>query len=101
MVRFVPLGTSFLRFKGARGEGEIVRRERNEVAQGGVSYSQAGTHYEVIDSVELARRWVHPVSWVRGHVRSRVTDPLRLGWETGIENAPKLEYNNLQRVGTL
>ena len=24
-----------------------------------------------------------------------------LGWETGIENAPKLEYNNLQSVGTL
>jgi hypothetical protein len=24
-----------------------------------------------------------------------------LGWETGIENAPKLEYNNLQSVGAL
>jgi hypothetical protein len=53
-----------------------VRRERNEVAQGGVSHSQAGTHYEVIDSEELARRWVLPVSWVREHVRSRVTDPI-------------------------
>jgi hypothetical protein len=26
---------------------------------------------------------------------------LKMGWETGIENAPKLEYNNLQSVGTL
>jgi hypothetical protein len=33
-------------------------------------------HYEVIDSVKLARRWVLPVSWVRGHVRSSVTDPI-------------------------
>jgi len=37
---------------------------------------QEGTHYEVIDFVELARRWVLPVSWVRGHVRSRVTGPI-------------------------
>jgi hypothetical protein len=35
-----------------------------------------GKHYEVIDSAELARRWVLPVSWVREHVRSRVTDPI-------------------------
>src|SRR6202795_446548 len=35
-----------------------------------------GPHYEVIASVELARRWVLPLSWVRGHVRSRVTDPI-------------------------
>ena len=35
-----------------------------------------GTHYEVIDSVELARRWVYPVSRVRSHVRNRLTDPI-------------------------
>jgi hypothetical protein len=33
-------------------------------------------NYEIIDSVELARRWVLPASWVREHVRSRVTDPI-------------------------
>ena len=33
-------------------------------------------HYGVIDSVELARRWVLPVSWVRDHVRSRAIDPI-------------------------
>ena len=59
-----------------RGEGKIVRREGNEDQQGGVSHSQAEMHYEVYDSVELARRWVLPVSWVREHVRSRVTDPI-------------------------
>jgi len=35
-----------------------------------------GKHFEVIDSVELARRWVLPVSWVREHVGSRGTDPI-------------------------
>ena len=37
---------------------------------------QSGTRYEIIDSVELARRWVLPVSWVREHVRNRTTDPI-------------------------
>jgi hypothetical protein len=31
---------------------------------------------EFIDSVELARRWSVPVSWVRDQVRSRAEDPL-------------------------
>ena len=31
---------------------------------------------EFIDSVELARRWSVPVSWVRDQVRSRAQDPL-------------------------
>ncbi|MCU1240922.1 MAG: hypothetical protein JWO71_1648 [Candidatus Acidoferrum typicum] len=31
---------------------------------------------EFIDSVELARRWSVPVSWVRDQVRSRAPDPL-------------------------
>jgi hypothetical protein len=55
----------------------VVRRGRNEDERGGVPGPQLGTHYyEVIDSAELARRWVLPVSWVRGHVRGRVTDPI-------------------------
>jgi hypothetical protein len=33
-------------------------------------------HVEFIDSVELARRWSVPVSWVRDQVRSRASDPL-------------------------
>jgi hypothetical protein len=38
--------------------------------------------YEVIDSVELAKRWSVPESWVREQTRSRAADPLphvRLG----------------------
>jgi hypothetical protein len=59
------------------GRGGIVRRGRNENERGGVPDSQSGTqHYEVIDSEELARRWVLPVSWVRSHVHNRVTDPI-------------------------
>jgi len=43
---------------------------------------------------------------VNGDSRVRVSVitrgfPAILGWETGIENASKLEYNNLQSVGTL
>jgi hypothetical protein len=37
----------------------------------------AGTEqFEFIDSIELARRWNVPVSWVRDQVRSRALDPL-------------------------
>jgi hypothetical protein len=55
----------------------VVRRGRNEDERGGVPGPQLGTHYyEVIDSAELARRWVLPVSWVRGHVHGCVTDPI-------------------------
>jgi hypothetical protein len=32
--------------------------------------------FEFIDSIELARRWNVPVSWVRDQVRSRALDPL-------------------------
>ncbi len=38
--------------------------------------------YEVINAVELARRWAVPESWVRDNVRSRTADPIphvRLG----------------------
>ncbi len=37
---------------------------------------------EIIDSVELARRWKVPASWIRDYVRSRAKDPIphvRLG----------------------
>jgi hypothetical protein len=71
----VPSGTKrTIGFK--RGEAKIVRREGNEDQQGGVSHSQAEMEYELNASVELARRWVLPVNWVREHVRSRVTDPI-------------------------
>lgn len=53
-----------------------MRREWQESKRVDRSGSQTEMHYEVIDSVEPARRWVLPVSWVRGHVRSRVTDPI-------------------------
>lgn len=32
--------------------------------------------YEIIDCHELARRWSLPESWVRGHVRDGVADPI-------------------------
>ena len=54
-----------------------MRREGNENERGRISPPQAGTqHYEIIDSVELARRWVLPVSCVRAHVRNRATEPI-------------------------
>jgi hypothetical protein len=89
----VPSGTKrTIGFK--RGEGKIVRREGNEDQQGGVSHSQAEMHYEVNDSVELARRRVLPVSWVRGHVRSRVTNPIphiRFGRYVRFRWGPEME----------
>ena len=53
-----------------------MRRERQEGEQVDRSDSPTRTHYEIIDSVEHARRWVLPASWVRDHVRSRTTDPI-------------------------
>jgi hypothetical protein len=44
------------------------------VTQGGVG--NASTDFEIIDSVELARRLKLPESWVRDQVRSRATDPI-------------------------
>jgi hypothetical protein len=38
---------------------------------------------------------------LRGTARKTLQLTEALGWETGIENSPKLEYNNLQSVGTL
>jgi hypothetical protein len=52
MVRFV---TAFLGFEPARDERESLRRNQREGEQGGVSGSQLGMRYEIIDSVELAR----------------------------------------------
>ena len=73
MVRFV---TAFLGFEPSQDERESVRRDQRDGEQSDVSGSQLGMRYEIIDSVELARRWVLPTSWVREHVRSRVTDPI-------------------------
>jgi hypothetical protein len=38
--------------------------------------------FEIVDCVELAKRWSVPASWVRDQVRSRALDPIphvRLG----------------------
>lgn len=35
-----------------------------------------GSEYEIIDCRELARRWSLPESWVRGHVRDGIADPI-------------------------
>lgn len=32
--------------------------------------------WEVIDAMELAKRWSLPASWIREQTRSRATDPL-------------------------
>jgi len=76
MVRFVPLGDAFLQLQTEWDERKTVRRERQEGEQIDRSDSPTGTHYEIIDCVELARRWVLPASWVRDHVRSRTTDSI-------------------------
>lgn len=34
------------------------------------------SQYEIIDSRELARRWTLPVTWIRGHVRDGISDPI-------------------------
>jgi hypothetical protein len=42
----------------------------------------SGDNVEVIDSAELAKRWVVPETWVRDQVRTRTQDPIphvRLG----------------------
>lgn len=38
--------------------------------------AQSALDYEIIDSVELARRWNLPESWVRGRVLQGVSDPI-------------------------
>ena len=35
-----------------------------------------GLQYEIIDSIELAKRWALPASWVRQHTRARAVDPI-------------------------
>lgn len=51
--------------------------------------------HELIDSIELARRLTVPETWVREHVRSRVSDPIphvRLGRYVRFEwGSPELE----------
>lgn len=34
------------------------------------------TDHDLIDAIELARRWNLPASWIREQTRSRATDPL-------------------------
>lgn len=50
--------------------------------------------YEVVDAIELARRWRVPVSWIREQTRGRAADPLpcvRLGRYVRFEwRSPKL-----------
>ena len=52
------------------------------------------TFYEVIDAVELAKRWSVPATWVRAQARTRAADPIpcvKLGKYTRFEwNSPLL-----------
>lgn len=58
--------------------------------------------YEHIDSVELARRWHVPVSWIREQTRRRSHDPLphlKLGKYTRfLWNSPDLEDWEMRRI---
>ena len=48
---------------------------------------QSGSQYEIIDCVELARRWCLPESWVRGHAFSNASPiPLRTQFVAGAMN---------------
>ena len=47
-----------------------------EMAMQAVTQASQRSQYEVIDSKQLASRWVVPESWVREHVRSRSADRL-------------------------
>jgi hypothetical protein len=76
MARFVPLRQMHFFQSKPQERRETVRRKRQEGEQTARSDSPTGAHYEIIDSVELARRWVLSASWVRDHVRSRTTDPI-------------------------
>lgn len=53
-----------------------MKRERGDDKTLGVPNPQSIATYEIIDSVELARRWVLPPSWVREQVRGRAKDPI-------------------------
>lgn len=53
-----------------------MRRGQNGGGTSGISGSQLGSQYEIIDSVELGRRWVLPPSWVLEQVRGRAKDPI-------------------------
>lgn len=52
------------------------------------------TAYEVLDALELAKRWCVPPSWVREQTRQRAVDPIpcvRLGRYVRFEwGSPKL-----------
>ncbi len=53
-----------------------MRREPDDDKSVGVPNRQLVVTYEIIDSVELAKRWVLPTSWIREQARSRATDPI-------------------------
>jgi len=36
----------------------------------------AGPHFEMLNSEQLAARWQVPVSWIREHTRRRAIDPI-------------------------
>ena len=61
-----------------------MRREQAEDKTAGVSTLQSATSYEIIDSVELAKRWVLPTSWIREQARSRATDPIPTSVSVGM-----------------
>jgi hypothetical protein len=41
-----------------------------------ITRQQRSQGYEVIDAIELAKRWKLPESWIREQTRARVGDPL-------------------------
>jgi hypothetical protein len=56
---------------------------RNQALRSGEVHSESNRPpFEVIDAIELAKRWAVPASWIREQVRSRATNPIphvRLG----------------------
>jgi hypothetical protein len=53
---------------------QLIEREAPK-PPAGQSMPQKST-FELIDAIELARRWNLPESWIRSHTRRRTTDEL-------------------------
>jgi hypothetical protein len=62
---------------GEEGLKVYIVKENNQNARSHADpQAQRGLEYEIIDCVELARRWCLPESWVRGRVLQGVSDPI-------------------------
>jgi len=70
---------------GARGEPRHIEisRSNSQLEQGSAAMNnRSNVACEIIDAVELAKRWKVPETWVRDQVRRRSLDPIphvRLG----------------------